>query len=518
MLIALEGLDQAGKETQGQLLRDGLRADGRRARLLSFPDYGTSIGEEIARALQGERDYRPDVMQLLYVANRYERKADLVRWLEAGLVVVCDRYVASSVAYGEAQGLDIEWLDQMQRFLPAPQMTFLLDIPPSWRPPGSRSGSTGTSATWRCSRGSGPAICGRRTARAGSGSTAAAPRPRSPTRSWSRSPNDSRQRERPHLAGPGAPQDAGAGIQRRPRGGDIVDEHHARILDGGPARPDTRSSSRGEGSAHVAAALSGRQLHLRRRCPGAAEGVDHRPPQLGGQLRRLIEAPCSLPPRVQRNRHHAVDAGQYFRPRLAHQPAQRRRQRMALLVLEDVHESAKGALVGTDRPPVPNQRVGVPAARAVFGPRRVRRPGRQRIAAAVADGRGETGQVPPARRTDRTAGGRIEQRPARGAARRQQHREERVETLPPARREAAHDARRVVREPGVTPPRHLNGRSGTGARGVRAGPEIAALRLRFPPNRPARGRCGSTAQTPTPPGGRRCPRAARARRSVGCPG
>ena len=91
MLIALEGLDQAGKETQGQLLRDGLRADGRRARLESFPDYGTSIGEEIARALQGERDYGPDVMQLLYVANRYERKADLQRWLEAGIIVICDR-------------------------------------------------------------------------------------------------------------------------------------------------------------------------------------------------------------------------------------------------------------------------------------------------------------------------------------------------------------------------------------------------------------------------------------------
>ena len=130
MLIALEGLDQAGKETQGQLLRDGLRAEGRRARLESFPDYGTSIGEEIARALQGERDYGPDVMQLLYVANRYERKTDLMRWLEAGIIVICDRYVASGVAYGEAQGLDVEWLDQMQRFLPPPDVTFLLDIPP----------------------------------------------------------------------------------------------------------------------------------------------------------------------------------------------------------------------------------------------------------------------------------------------------------------------------------------------------------------------------------------------------
>ena len=130
MLIALEGLDQAGKETQAQRLRDELREGGRRARVESFPDYGTSIGEEIARALQGERDYGPDVMQLLYVANRHERKADLVRWLEAGIIVVCDRYVASSVAYGEAQSLDVEWLTQMQRFLPSPDVTVLLDIPP----------------------------------------------------------------------------------------------------------------------------------------------------------------------------------------------------------------------------------------------------------------------------------------------------------------------------------------------------------------------------------------------------
>ena len=51
------------------------KQDGRKARLVSFPDYGTSIGEEIARALAGEREYGADVMQLLYVANRYERKA-----------------------------------------------------------------------------------------------------------------------------------------------------------------------------------------------------------------------------------------------------------------------------------------------------------------------------------------------------------------------------------------------------------------------------------------------------------
>src|SRR6266446_10537371 len=129
-LIAFEGLDQSGKQTQAELLRDRLKEDGRKARLVSFPDYGTSIGEEIARALQGEREYGPDVMQLLYVANRYERKPDLERWLSGGLILVCDRYTASSVAYGEAMGLDAAWLTDMQRLLPAAALTIVLDIAP----------------------------------------------------------------------------------------------------------------------------------------------------------------------------------------------------------------------------------------------------------------------------------------------------------------------------------------------------------------------------------------------------
>jgi len=130
LLIAFEGLDQSGKQTQAEMLRDRLKEEGRKSRLVSFPDYGTSIGEEIARALTGERDYEPDVMQLLYVANRYERKSDLGRWIDGGLILVCDRYTASSVAYGEAQGLDPAWLDDMQRFLPPAALTIMLDIAP----------------------------------------------------------------------------------------------------------------------------------------------------------------------------------------------------------------------------------------------------------------------------------------------------------------------------------------------------------------------------------------------------
>jgi dTMP kinase len=130
LLIAFEGLDQSGKQTQAELLRDRLTAAGRQVHLLSFPDYTTAIGEEIERALRSTRDYGPDVMQLLYVANRYEWKARIVEERARGTILVCDRYLASSVAYGEAHGLDPQWLLEMQRFLPQPDITFLLDIAP----------------------------------------------------------------------------------------------------------------------------------------------------------------------------------------------------------------------------------------------------------------------------------------------------------------------------------------------------------------------------------------------------
>jgi dTMP kinase len=130
LLVVFEGLDQSGKQTQAERLRDRLVAAGRTVRLLSFPSYDTHIGAEIGRALKGEREYAADTMQLLYVANRFEWKPEIERELAAGTVVVCDRYLASSVAYGEAFGLDGAWLSEIQRYLPQPDLTVLLDIEP----------------------------------------------------------------------------------------------------------------------------------------------------------------------------------------------------------------------------------------------------------------------------------------------------------------------------------------------------------------------------------------------------
>jgi dTMP kinase len=129
-LLAFEGLDQSGKQTQAERVLEHVRALGRECRLLSFPDYTTPIGFEIGKALHGEREYDAHVMQLMYVANRYEHRAAMSEWLAEGVVLVCDRYSASSIAYGEAHGLDPRWLGEMQRFLPPAALTILLDIAP----------------------------------------------------------------------------------------------------------------------------------------------------------------------------------------------------------------------------------------------------------------------------------------------------------------------------------------------------------------------------------------------------
>lgn len=129
-LIAFEGLDQSGKQTQAERLLAAFRAAGRSTEFVTFPAYETAIGKEIDRALHGERTYQPDTLQLLFIANRFEFKPTIESWLDAGTIVVCDRYLASSIAYGEAQGVDAGWLTDIQRRLPQPSLTLFMDMTP----------------------------------------------------------------------------------------------------------------------------------------------------------------------------------------------------------------------------------------------------------------------------------------------------------------------------------------------------------------------------------------------------
>ena len=129
-LIAVEGIDQAGKQTVCEWLVGQLRAGGVTAEQTGFPDYATPLGHEITAFLRGEREYPAEARQLLYTANRWERAAELRAWLAEGRAIVVDRYIASGVAYGAAQGLDMDWMLAVERGLPPADLTILLDITP----------------------------------------------------------------------------------------------------------------------------------------------------------------------------------------------------------------------------------------------------------------------------------------------------------------------------------------------------------------------------------------------------
>jgi len=142
LLVALEGIDGAGNTTQAGLLARWLKRRGMEVLLTKEPTRG-DVGRLIrARLRKGVKD--PLVDTLLFAADRAEHVAKVIApGMRRGLVVVTDRYVESSVAYQGAEGADPSWVEAVNSFAPRPDLTIILDLPPSQalaRKPGPREG------------------------------------------------------------------------------------------------------------------------------------------------------------------------------------------------------------------------------------------------------------------------------------------------------------------------------------------------------------------------------------------
>jgi dTMP kinase len=129
-IIAVEGIDAVGKKTHSRLLFESLRKRKLDAAQMAFPDYDTAIGKEITSFLSGKKDYPPELQHLLFAANRWEKFTELRSRLKAGEIVIINRYTASNLAYGSANGLDVDWLANLERGLPPADLTIVLDAPP----------------------------------------------------------------------------------------------------------------------------------------------------------------------------------------------------------------------------------------------------------------------------------------------------------------------------------------------------------------------------------------------------
>jgi len=137
LFITFEGIDGCGKSTQRDLLAQELERHGFEVLTTREPG-GTPIGEEIRKILVSDASVHiaSTTELLLYVAARAQHVAELIKpALEAGRIVISDRYTDSTVAFqGHGRRLDLEMIDELNRFATSglkPDLTIVFDLDPA---------------------------------------------------------------------------------------------------------------------------------------------------------------------------------------------------------------------------------------------------------------------------------------------------------------------------------------------------------------------------------------------------
>lgn len=135
--IVFEGIDGAGKTTQGGLLLDFLQHNEQKTRLghqgvhLTQEPTANLIGGIIRSQLTHDWKSGPECLQLLFAADRmYHLGKEILPCLQQGMIVIGDRYLYSSVAFGTVHGCTEQWLFQINENALKPDIIFLLDVSP----------------------------------------------------------------------------------------------------------------------------------------------------------------------------------------------------------------------------------------------------------------------------------------------------------------------------------------------------------------------------------------------------
>ncbi len=130
IFICIEGLDGCGKTTQAKLLARKLRKR-HNAVYTAEPSRG-KIGTLIRRNyLYGEKRLSIVLEALLFAADRIEHLENVILpALEAGQLVISDRYVYSSLAYQGAAGLSLDWIEKINENALQPDVAFFIDVNP----------------------------------------------------------------------------------------------------------------------------------------------------------------------------------------------------------------------------------------------------------------------------------------------------------------------------------------------------------------------------------------------------
>ena len=133
VFIVFEGIDGSGKSTHIKALAEELRSQGYSVLQTSEPSKDR-IGNFIRRyAERNDSRLTPETEALLFAADRFEHVKTVIEpALRKGRIVISDRYLYSSLAYQGAGGLEVDWIREMNRFAPKPDLGILLDILPEF--------------------------------------------------------------------------------------------------------------------------------------------------------------------------------------------------------------------------------------------------------------------------------------------------------------------------------------------------------------------------------------------------
>jgi dTMP kinase len=136
MFITFEGIEGTGKTTQIQNVKKYFESKGKEVFLTMEPG-GSRVGQELRKMLLhvDNHDLTPITELFLYLADRTQHIAQVIRpELEAGKIVLCDRFADSTIVYqGYGRGLDTTMLQQLNEVAVDglwPDLTVILDIDP----------------------------------------------------------------------------------------------------------------------------------------------------------------------------------------------------------------------------------------------------------------------------------------------------------------------------------------------------------------------------------------------------
>jgi dTMP kinase len=128
--IVIEGLDGSGKTTQATILVRKLK-ESHGAVFTAEPSKGKTGKFIRNRILYGNSRSSITVEALLFAADRIEHiQNEVVPYLTEGRLVVCDRYIYSSLAYQGSSGLSLDWIKTINQHALRPDLSLFIDVDP----------------------------------------------------------------------------------------------------------------------------------------------------------------------------------------------------------------------------------------------------------------------------------------------------------------------------------------------------------------------------------------------------